>query len=383
MSSAPRRKLGFFSNIIHHIRTSKFLTLFLILYTVAFVMGARQITVLITLPPGSGSDPTNAKRGTSNLPPDLALTQNWLISILGGTVNPGMAMVFLLIWIGLGIAMFGVLFNAICENVDRPPKVLTEEKEEARAGKWYRGGPKKMSIALWRGSRSLLVGTAKVILLDRDPSVGRLWRASGWWTLLRILIFFAQLSFAIILLRQSVALAALVAVPFSPPDGYDIEQTRSWLENTARTTSIEGAMLMVISVIGASILIIAVGWFSLLHPRQKNKNGGAKATMGRMFKFKLSRGAYRVLEVLVGIVLIMVFGFCVIYFAEIIAYTSSIDFVQQHNSIAKSIGLIGASLIFGLFALPLAWVYLKIEKLVLRVFRRRSSTPRQANPGRG
>jgi hypothetical protein len=85
---------------------------------------------------------------------------------------------------------------------------------------------------------------------------------------------------------------------------------------------------------------------------------------------KMSGGAYQIMIAVVAVVLVMTFAACVVYFAEIIAYTASNSYVKTAG-FSDSIGLIGASLIFGLFALPLAWIYIQAERLAVRMYRKR------------
>jgi hypothetical protein len=296
--------------------------------------------------------------------------------MLGGTVDPGMAMIFLFVWIGFGMLMFGVLYNAICEAVDRPHKESTEEEKEAEGQKWYRS-PKKAGRVIWRGFKSFLVGTAKVILLDRHPSIGRFWKRQGWWTALRITIFLAQLVLSVILVRQSIALASLVAGVSEPAvSGFDIELSASFLKGTAPQMGIDGTMLLLLTLLGSIILVLAIGWYSLLHPRKKDENANAMRTIGRIVTCrafgKMSGGAYQIMVAVVAIILVMTFAACVVCFAEIIAYTASNSYVKTAG-FSDSIGLIGASLIFGLFALPLAWIYIQAERLAIRMYRKRQN----------
>jgi hypothetical protein len=55
-----------------------------------------------------------------------------------------------------------------------------------------------------------------------------------------------------------------------------------------------------------------------------------------------------------------------VYFVEIMNYVGEVGFVKETGYV-DSVGLIGACLIFGIFALPLGWVALKVEDVVRSV----------------
>jgi len=346
---------------------AKILTLALMVQCAISVLGARQITTLVTLPNGGDTASSLAKRAPDDLPIDIRYTQEWLVKMLGGTVDPTLAFILLMSWISLCILTSGIIYNFIIEKTDNPETSSPEEK----AGKWYRNKTRTCKkVGKW--IKSCLVSAVRLVLMDRHPSIGMCWSKSGWWTLVRIGIFCVQLLSSIVVVRHVLAMASLVAGAETPiPSGPDISLTLSILKDALPAMSPGGTMFLVASVLTGVLVIVSTGWHSLLHPRPKNLGGNTAAkTLFRIMTcrafgsgIKLATWQYNVLVSLLAIILVSSFAACLVYFVEIMNYVGEVGFVKEAGYV-DSVGLIGACLIFGIFAIPLGLIALKVEDMV-------------------
>lgn len=356
-----------FKALSTYVMNAKILTLALIIQCAISVLGARQITTLVTLPAGGDTTSSPAKRAHDDLPIDIRYTQEWLVKMLGGTVDSTLAFILLMSWISLCILTSGIIYNFIIEKTDNPKTTSPEEK----AGKWYRDKTRTCrKVGKW--IKSCCVSAVRLILMDRHPSIGTCWSKSGWWTLVRIGVFTAQLLLAVVVVRHVLAMASLVAGAETPiPSGPDISLTLSILKDALPTMSPGGTMFLVASVLTGVLVIVPIGWHSLLHPRPKNLGGNtASKTIFRIITcrafgsgIKLATWQYNVLVSLLAIVLVSSFAACMVYFVEIMNTIGEVGFVKEAGYV-DSVGLVGACLIFGIFALPLGIIALRVEDMV-------------------
>jgi hypothetical protein len=367
----------FFKELSTYVMNAKILTLALIVQCAVSVLGARQISTLVTLPAGGDSTGSLAKRAPDDLPIDIRYTQEWLVKMLGGTVDPTLAFILLMSWISLCILTSGIIYNFIIEKTDNPKTTSPEEK----AGKWYRNKTRTCKKG-YRWTKSCLVSAIRLLLMDRHPSIKTCWKKSGWWTLVRIGLFSVQLLTAVVVVRHVLAMASLVAGAETPsPSGFDISLTLSILKDALPTMSPGGTLFLVASVLTGVLVIVSIGWHSLLHPRPKNLGGNtASKTIFRILTcrafgsgIKLATWQYNVLVGFLAIILVSTFAACLVYFVEIMNYVGEVGFVKETGYV-DSVGLIGACLIFGIFALPLGWVALKVEDVVRSVSSKKASS---------
>ena len=359
---------------------AKILSLVLVLQIAISVMGVRQITALVNLPSGGPTESTSLAKRAANeeLPFDIRYTQKWLAKMFGGQPDPILVLTLMFTWVSMSILMSGVIYNAIIEETESTPVVLTEEEKKA---KWY-NHKKDLVKKLGRKMKSSVISVVRLILMDRHPSVRLFWTKLGRWTALRIVIFTVQLLIAIVVVRHVLAMASLVAGAETPiPSGLEIPLSLELLKKALPIIQPYpgGMMLLVAFVITAVIIIIPVGWHSLLHPRQKNpESRTAGQTMKRIltcqaFGKGISLGRFRKpVIILLGMILVACFGACLYYFVEIMKYIGEVGFVKD-SGYMDSVGLVGASMIFGIFALPLAYIAFECEDAVRSVLKNRAS----------
>ena len=357
---------------------AKILSLVLVLQNAISVLVGRQITALVNLP-GAGSASSLAKRAAGDeLPFDVRYTHKWLAKIFGDSPEPLLVLTLMFTWVSMCIIMSGVIYNAIIEKTENTPIVLTEEEKKA---KWYRN---KMLFVKKVGGwmKSCVISVVRLILMDRNPAFRHFKDKVGWWTGLRISIFTVQLLIAIVMVRHVLAMASLVAGAETPiPSGLEISSTLETLKKALPTIQPYpgGMMLLVAFVLTAVIIIVPFGWHSLLHPRPKNpQSRSAAQTMKRFltcqaFGKDISLGKYRpAVIILLGITLFGSFGACLYYFVEIMRYIGNVGFIKD-NGYMDSLGLVGASMIFGIFAPPLAYIGFECEDVVRSWWKSRGS----------
>jgi len=369
-----------FSGLWRYTMAAKILSLLLVLQIAVAVMGGRQITALVNLPSGGATDSTSLAKRAANeeLPFDIRCTQKWLAKMFGGQPDPILVLTLMFTWVSMSILMSGVIYNAIIEKTESTPVVLTEEEKKA---KWY-NHKKDLVKKLGRKMKSSVISVVRLILMDRHPSVRLFWTKLGRWTALRIVIFTVQLLIAIVVVRHVLAMASLAAGAETPiPSGLEIPLTLELLKKALPMIQPYpgGMMLLVAFVLTAVIIIVPVGWHSLLHPRQKNpESRTAGQTMKRIltcqaFGKGISLGRFRKpVVILLGMFLVACFGACLYYFVEIMKYIGEVGFVKD-SGYMDSVGLVGASMIFGIFALPLAYIAFECEDAVRSVLKNRAS----------
>jgi hypothetical protein len=373
-----------FTDTWRYTMNAKPLSLLLVFFCAFSVMGVRQITAIASLPGNGPSDASSlAKRAAGDgLPIDIRYTQKWLDKMFGGTPNPILILTLLFVWVSMSILMSGVIYNAIIEKTENVRITSDEEKKS----KWYNN--KRGTLRrLWEWIKSCSVAVLRLILMDQYPTVKTSWSKSGLWTLLRTSLFVVQLFVAIVMVRQVLAMASLVAGAEVPiPSTLEIPYTLEILKKALPTMQHfpGGTMLLVASVLTGVLIILPAGWNSLLHPRQKEPgSASAKKTIWRILTcrafgkgIKLGKW-YPVLVGVLGFVLVLSFGACLYYFIEIMAYIGEVGFVKD-SGYMDSVGLIGALMIFGIFALPMAWIALKAEDAVKVLLKRRAIRKRKA-----
>jgi hypothetical protein len=357
-----------FSGLWRYTMAAKILSFVLVCQNAVSVLGGRQITALVDLPSGGGTGSSSlAKRATGDeLPFDIRYTHKWLAKMFGDSPEPILVLTLMFTWVSMCIIMSGVIYNAIIEKTENTPVVLTDEEKKA---KWYRN--KMLYVKKVGGSmKSCVTSVVRLILMDRNPAFRYFRSKVGWWTGLRISIFTVQLLIAIVMVRHVLAMASLVAGAETPiPSGLEIPSTLETLKKALPTIQPYpgGMMLLVAFVLTAVIIIVPVGWHSLLHPRPKNPQSRTAAqTMKRFltcqaFGKDISLGRYRPLVIiLLAIVLFGSFGACLYYFVEIMRYIGDVGFIKD-NGYMDSLGLVGAAMIFGIFAPPLAYIGFECE----------------------
>jgi len=366
------------SNSWRYVNAARVLSLALVLVNAISAMGTRQITALPQLPGGAGSSSLAKRAAGGELPFDIRFTQKWLAKMFSGTPDPILVLILLFTWVSMSILMSGVIYNAIIEKTENAPVVLSDAEKKA---KWYRN---KMfyvrRVGRWMGS--CVISVVRLVLMDRYPHLGQFWARSGLWTCLRIATFTVQLLIAIIMVRQVLAMASLVAGAETPiPSSLEIPYTLEILKKALPIIQPfpGGMMLLVVVILSAVIIIIPVGWHSLLHPRQKNpQSRTAGQTIKRFltcqaFGEGISLGRFRrPVVIFLGMVLVACFGACLYYFVEIMKYIGEVGFVKD-SGYMDSIGLVGASMIFGIFALPLAYIAFECEDAVRSALESRAS----------
>ena len=369
-----------FSGLWRYTMAAKILSLVLVFQNAVSVMGGRQITALVNLPSSGGTGSSSlAKRAAGDeLPFDIRYTQKWLAKMFGGTPDPILVLILLFTWVSMSILMSGVIYNAIIEKTENAPVILSDAEKKA---KWYRN---KMfyvrRVGRWMGS--CVISVVRLVLMDRHPSLARFWARLGLWTCLRIATFTFQLLIAIVMVRQVLAMASLVAGAETPiPSSLEIPYTLEILEKALPIIQPfpGGMMLLVVVILSAVIIIIPVGWHSLLHPRQKNpQSRTAGQTIKRFltcqaFGEGISLGRFRrPVVIFLGMVLAACFGAFLYYFVEIMKYIGEVGFVKD-SGYMDSVGLVGASMIFGIFALPLAYIAFECEDAVRSALKSRAS----------
>jgi hypothetical protein len=369
-----------FFGLWRYTMAAKILSFVLVFQNAISVLGGRQITSLVNLPSGGGTGSSSlAKRAAGDeLPFDVRYTHKWLAKMFGDSPEPILVLTLMFTWVSMCIIMSGVIYNAIIEKTENTPKVLSEEEKKA---KWYRN--KMLYIKKVGGwMKSCVISVVRLILMDRYPSVRYFKSKIGWWTGLRISIFTVQLLIAIVMVRHVLAMASLVAGAETPiPSGLEIPSTLETLKKALPTIQPYpgGMMLLVGFVLTAVIIILPFGWHSLLHPRPKNpQSRTAGQTMKRFltcqaFGQDISLGRYRpVVIILLAIALFGSFGACLYYFVVIMRYIGDVGFIKD-NGYMDSLGLVGASMIFGIFAPPLAYIGFECEDMVRSWWKNRGS----------
>ena len=364
-----------FSDIWRYTMAAKILSLILVIHNAVSVEGGRIITAL----PHLADSNSLAKRAAGDeLPFDIRYTQKWLAKMFGGTPDPILVLILMFTWVSMSILMSGVIYNAIIEKTENAPVVLSDAEKKA---KWYRN--KMLYIKrVGRWMRSCVISVVRLVLMDRYPHLGQFWARSGIWTCLRIATFTVQLLIAIVMVRQVLAMASLVAGAETPiPSSLEIPYTLEILKKALPIIQPfpGGVMLLVVVILSAVIIIIPVGWHSLLHPRQKNpQSRTAGQTLKRFltcqaFGEGISLGRFRrPVVIFLGMVLVACFGACLYYFVEIMKYIGEVGFVKD-SGYMDSVGLVGASMIFGIFALPLAYIAFECEDAVRSALESRAS----------
>jgi hypothetical protein len=369
-----------FSGLWRYTMAAKILSLVLVFQNAVSVLGGRQITALVNLPSGGGTGSSSlAKRAAGDeLPFDVRYTHKWLAKMFGDSPEPILVLTLMFTWVSMCIIMSGVIYNAIIEKTENTPVVLTDEEKKA---KWYRN--KMLYVKKVGGSmKSCVISVVRLILMDRNPAFRYFRSKVGWWTALRISIFTVQLLIAIVMVRHVLAMASLVAGAETPiPSGLEISSTLETLKKALPTIQPYpgGMMLLVAFVLTAVIIIVPVGWHSLLHPRPKNPQSRTAAqTMKRFltcqaFGKDISLGRYRrVVIILLAITLFGSFGACLYYFVEIMRYIGDVGFIKD-NGYMDSLGLVGAAMIFGIFAPPLAYIGFECEDALRSWWKNRGS----------
>jgi hypothetical protein len=366
-----------FSGLWRYTMAAKVLSLVLVFQNAISVMGGRQITALVNLPSDGATDSSSlAKRAAGDeLPFDIRYTQKWLAKMFGGQPDPILVLTLLFTWVSMSILMSGVIYNAIIEKTENTPVILSDDEKKA---KWYNH---KMDFVrrVGRWMKSCVISAVRLVLMDRYPSLGTFWANLGRWTGLRIAIFTVQLLIAIVLVRQVLAMASLVAGAETPiPSGLEITYTLQILKKALPIIQPfpGGMMLLVVFVLTAVIIIVPVGWHSLLHPRPKNpQSRTAGQTMKRFQAFGkgITLGKYRTPVIfLLAFILVASFGACLYYFVEIMRYIGEVGFIKD-SGYMDSVGLVGAFMIFGIFALPLAYIGFECEDAVRSALKNRTS----------
>ena len=367
-----------FSGLWRYTMAAKILSLVLVFQNAVSVLVGRQITALVNLP-GVGATSSLAKRAAGDeLPFDVRYTHKWLAKMFGDSPEPILVLTLMFTWVSMCIIMSGVIYNAIIEKTENTPVVLTDEEKKA---KWYRN--KMLYVKKVGGSmKSCVISVVRLILMDRNPAFRYFKSKVGWWTALRISIFTVQLLIAIVMVRHVLAMASLVAGAKTPiPSGLEIPSTLETLKKALPTIQPYpgGMMLLVAFVLTAVIIIVPVGWHSLLHPRPKNPQSRTAAqTMKRFltcqaFGKDISLGRYRpVVIILLAIALFGSFGACLYYFVEIMRYIGDVGFIKD-NGYMDSLGLVGAAMIFGIFAPPLAYIGFECEDVLRFWWKNRGS----------
>jgi hypothetical protein len=369
-----------FSGLWRYTMAAKILSFVLVFQNAVSVLGGRQITALVNLPSGGGTGSSSlAKRAAADeLPFDVRYTHKWLAKMFGDSPEPILVLTLMFTWVSMCIIMSGVIYNAIIEKSENTPVVLSEEEKKA---KWYRN---KMLYVKKVGGwmKSCVISVVRLILMDRNPAFRHFKSKVGWWTGLRISIFTVQLLIAIVMVRHVLAMASLVAGAETPiPSGLEITLTLETLKKALPTIQPYpgGMMLLIGFVLTAVIIIVPLGWHSLLHPRQKNpQSRTAGQTIKRFltcqaFGKDISLGRYRpVVIILLAIALFGSFGACLYYFVEIMAAIGEVGFIKD-NGYMDSLGLVGASMIFGIFAPPLAYIGFECEDALRAWWKNRGS----------
>jgi hypothetical protein len=366
-----------FSGLWRYTMAAKILCVVLVVHNAFSVMVVRQITALVNLPSDGAIDSSPlAKRAAGDeLPFDIRYTQKWLAKMFGGQPDPILILTLLFTWVSMSILMSGVIYNAIIEKTENTPVVLSDEEKKA---KWYNH---KMDFVrrVGRWMKSCVISAVRLVLMDRSPSLGTFWANLGRWTGLRIAIFTVQLLIAIAMVRQVLAMASLVAGAETPiPSGLEITYTLQILKKALPIIQPfpGGMMLLGVFVLTAVIIIIPVGWHSLLHPRQKNpQSRTAGQTMKRIltcqaFGKGISLGKYRTpVMFLLVLILVASFGACLYYFVEIMRYIGEVGFIKDSGYMDS----VGPFMIFGIFALPLAYIGFECEDAVRSALKNRTS----------
>lgn len=343
-----------------YIRNAKFYSLFLLIQNVITAVVARQFCVLIV---SSGSIATAAtsspaKRAEGDLPPDMEYTNKWLTNNFGSNVDPRYAFILLNIWIGFSVLLSAYLYNAIIDATDNP-----QRKEKKGFGQRIKG--------LGRGLKKAPVGILKALSMDRHPSFKNVRRRWGKWTLVRITLFLIQVSTAAITLRITIALNSLVAGAAEPtPSGPDINALSELIKDGAAGSTSGGAFLLLLFVMGCFVLTVTWSWHSLLHPRRDDRRPGRRGgilmniitlrILKRRNRPNLGPKTYKCVVVAIMFIVTGAFAVCIAWFSEIMRYTADFVFVQDSN-----VGLVFPFTLFGLFIIPMAWVVIKLEDLVI------------------
>jgi preprotein translocase subunit Sss1 len=345
---------------------AKFLCTIWIAQFALSIFGIRQLSALVTMPRSTDVN-TNSleKRDTDDVPVDIQFTQKWLSKILGDSNNPDFAFILLVVWISLCILTSGIIYNMIIEKVENP------STEEEKDGKWSQA-IKMYSIRVWKGIKSFLVASARVLLMDRHPSWSTFTAGFGWWTVLRIGISVVQLLVILSVTRHVIATASLIADPENPyPSGLELKLTLPMIKDAMPTMSEspDMTMLLMVIVLSGIIIIGMTGWHALLHPRATAPQ--TSKMIGTMIHG--SGSGYQAMVAVIAIVLVLSFSACLVFFVQIMQSVTELDFIKN-GGYGDNVGLVGGLLIFAIFVPPLAWVCMEVWDILCTRFRR-SGTP--------
>jgi len=370
------------SGLWRYTRNAKLLSLILVVVCAFMIEGFRQITALAYLPTATGSDSSSlTKRAPGDeLPIDIRYTQKWLAKMFGGTPDPILILTLLFTWMSMCILMAAIIYNMIIERTEN--RMTSSDKNTK--DKWYNN--KRLAVKkVWRWTKTCFLAAIRVLLMDRHPSIKKFWSTVGLWTCLRIALFVIQLLVAILMVRQVLAMASLVAGAETPiPSSLEIPYTLSALEDALPIMRPYpgGTMLLVVSVLTSVLIMLPAGWNSLLHPRKKNPNPSSRMqTLFRIITCQASGSGiglgkyYAAVVGLLSLIVVVSFAACMVYFVEIMTFVGDAEFVKDTGYV-DSIGLIGAFVIFGVFALPLGWIALKAEDTVRSMMRKRAGRKR-------
>lgn len=376
-----------------YVANAKWLSAFLVAQMAVTAAVSRQLAVLVMIAQPSGASGSAAAAGMakravddgSDLPPDLAATHGWLTQNLANTVSPDFAFLLLCTWLGLGTLLMGYICHLILSATDSPAPDDGKPKEASL----YK--MKRLGKAVWYGTKAALRGGAKVIAMDRHPSLRNLSTRWGRWTLIRIALFIVQLVVTAVIVRQTIAYVSLVAGA-EPPTGFDLAFMESTREDAARGKTGDDIYLLVLVVLGSALASVTWSWYALLHPRQKDTRPGHQSILsrivtGRIFS-TMGPNTYRLVQGLIALGLILTFAACVGWYSIIMAYAADVGFVQDAGY-TDSIGAITAFILFGLLVLPMGWVLIMVEDLLrwawssTKTGQGKKSTSRTSSRGRG
>lgn len=365
-----------YRSLVLYLGNAKFLSAFFVLHMFATAAVSRQLSVLVMLSgsqgDGAGSSTGIAKRAPGDLPVDIKATQEWVVRTFGGVVNPDLAFVLLCSWLGLSILLLGYIYHCILASTENPPRAGEGEKENS----WHK--TKRLSGLAWKGLKRGCVGVARVIAMDRHPSLKNLRGRWGKWTVVRISVFLTQAILSTLVLRQTIALTSLVVGSANPiPSGPDITLFPKPLDNAASAMSDSPGTVFcfLLAILAGYIIILTWSWHSLLHPRkrdlrkkdpQQSRHSLLRLLTCRAFGtgIKLSSQQYKYVQLVIMAVLFIAFGSCLALISSIMNYASSVSWVKDAGK-TNSAGVIVVFVLFGLFVLPMGWVLIKLDDFLL------------------
>ena len=360
---------GQLKNMFVYIRNAKFYSTLLVFQAVLTALVARQFSTVIISSAGVGGTSSSstastglARRAPGDLPADMEYTNKWIKSSFISQLDPSYAFLLLNIWIGFSVLLIGYLYNAIIDATENP---RSEEEKKQRGSFAHR--TKMACKGLWRAVKKFPVGFVRALALDRHPSFRHLRLRWGKWTILRIAIFIGHLTLSTVTLRATIALNSLVGGAAQPtPSGPDIQLLSTMIKDGAAGSTPGGAMLLLLFVMGAFVVTVTWAWHSLLYPRKVGPQKGLFMGILTLSAFSGRGGrqvgpkTYKAVVVVIMFIITAAFTLCIAWFERIMRFAAGTGFINDDN-----LGLVLPLALFGLFIIPMAWVFIKLEDFIL------------------